>query len=343
MPAIAVIYNPNSRKNRRAPPGRPERLRRILGPTRRSVRNAPSPKSSAPVVGRLLEQGVEYLVSAGGDGSLHWAMNEVTRQFAARSTIYAQPALLPTNGGTIDFVARKVGITGNSERIVLALTRALAGRQPPELVTLDSLEITGTELGPDGRELPFRRIGFSLAGGRHRPALLRQVLRRAGARRAWHRPSGAARRGIARRRRAALAIARARAGLRSRRVPPDASASGHRRTRGAEPRARRDPRRRLRHRARRRIQSLPARASSPGVLHFQAGALSPAEIIRALPDLWRGGAIRGKQLVEVGGVRMSVIALDEPLYPIIDGESFGPLKKLEVRLGPQVQVPRVSA
>jgi hypothetical protein len=84
-------------------------------------------------------------------------------------------------------------------------------------------------------------------------------------------------------------------------------------------------------------------ASSPGVLHFQAGALSPAEIIRALPDLWRGGAIRGKHLVEVGGARMSVVALDEPLYPIIDGESFGPLKKLEVRLGPQVQVPRVAA
>jgi len=48
---------------------------------------------------------------------------------------------------------------------VLALTRALKSRQPPEKVRLDSMEITGTALGPGGRELPFRRIGFSLAAG----------------------------------------------------------------------------------------------------------------------------------------------------------------------------------
>src|SRR5687768_10343467 len=120
MPAIAVIYNPNSRKNRRAPPGRPDRLRRILGPSG-EVFETSRPDELGPVVGRLLEQGVEYVVSDGGDGSLHWAMNEVTRQSTSRSNQRDQPALLPTNGGTIDFVARKVGITGNSERIVLAL------------------------------------------------------------------------------------------------------------------------------------------------------------------------------------------------------------------------------
>jgi diacylglycerol kinase family enzyme len=341
MPAIAVIYNPNSRKNRRAPPGRPDRLRRILGPSG-EVFETRRPEELGPVVGRLLEQGVDYLVSDGGDGSLHWAVNEVARQSASRSNHRDQPALLPTNGGTIDFVARKVGITGNSERIVLALTRALASQKPPDLVTLDSMEITGIELGPNGRELPFRRIGFSLAAGGigqrffgkyyAEPVLgargiARVVVRAVGSHVAGAiglpLPEPALTYG-----REVFRPTRARVIIDGREVPSHEHGAIHAGAFDIELAG---------------VFKVFPLARSSGVLHFQAGALSPAEIIRALPDLWRGGAIQGEHLVEVGGVRMSVEALDEPLYPIIDGESFGPLKRLEVRLGPEVSVPRLSA
>jgi diacylglycerol kinase family enzyme len=341
MPAIAVIYNPNSRKNRRAPPGRPDRLRRILGPSG-EVFETRAPDELGPVVGRLLEQGVDYLVSDGGDGSLHWAMNEMTRQSRARSTNREQPALLPTNGGTIDFVARKVGITGNSERIVLALTRALASQKPPDLVRLDSMEITGIELGPDGRELPFRRVGFSLAAGGigqrffgkyyAEPVLGARGIARVVVRAVGAHVGGALGLPLPER---ALAYGRevfrptrARVVIDGREVPSLEHGAIHAGALDIELGG---------------VFKVFPLARSPGILHFQAGALSPPEIIRALPDLWRGGAIQGEHLVEVGGVRMSVEALDEPLYPIIDGESFGPLKRLEVRLGPEVSVPRVSA
>jgi diacylglycerol kinase family enzyme len=341
MPAIAVIYNPNSRKNRRAPPGRPDRLRRILGP-RGEVFETRATDELGPVVGRLLEQGVEYLVSDGGDGSLHWTVNEMTRQSLARSADREQPAILPTNGGTIDFVARKVGITGNSERIVLALTRALANQRPPDLVRLDSMEITGIELGPDGRELPFRRVGFSLAAGGigqrffgkyyAEPVLGARGIARVVVRAVGAHVGGALGLPLPER---ALAYGRevfrptrARVVIDGREVPSLEHGAIHAGAFDIELGG---------------VFKVFPLARSPGVLHFQAGALSPAEIIRALPDLWRGGAIQGEQLVEVSGVRMSVDALDEPLYPIIDGESFGPLKRLEVRLGPEVLVPRVSA
>ena len=341
MPAIAVIYNPNSRKNRRAQPGRPDRLRRILGSSG-EVFETRTPDELGPVVGRLLEQGVEYLVSDGGDGSLHWAMNEVIRRSRARSTDREQPALLPTNGGTIDFVARKVGITGNSERIVLSLARALKSQNPPDLVTLDSLEITGTKLGQDGRELPFHRIGFSLAAGGIGQRFFGKY---------YAEPVLGAR-GIARV--VARAVGSHVAGALKLPLPEPALAYGREVFRPTLARVTIDGRevRSLEHGAIHAgafdidlagVFKVFPLARSRGVLHFQAGALSPAEIIRALPDLWRGGAIRGDQLLEIGGVRMTVEALDEPLCPIIDGESFGPLKRLEVRLGPEVQVPRVSA
>jgi len=294
MPAIAVLYNPNSRKNRRAPPGRPERLRRILGPSG-EVFETREPEELGPVVGRLLDQGVEYLVSDGGDGSLHWAMNEVTRQFAARATIYEKPALLPTNGGTIDFVARKVGITGTSERIVLALTRSLAS-QRPELVTLDSLEITGTALDPSGREQPFRRIGFSLAAGGIGQRFFGKY---------YEEPVLGAR-GIARV--VARAVGSHAAGALGLPLPERALAYGREVFRPTRARVIIDGHEvsSVEHGAIHAgafdielggVFKVFPLARSRGILHFQAGALSPAEIIRALPDLWRGGAIRGEQLV----------------------------------------------
>ncbi len=341
MAKIAVIYNPHSRKNRKAAPGRVERLRGILG-ERGEVFETQRREELRDVASRLTGGGVEYLVSAGGDGSLHWALNEVMGSIRGAGTSRGLPAVLPTNGGTIDFVARKVGITGNAERILLALDTALTARRPPELVTLDSLEITGTELGPGGEERPFRRVGFSLAAGGigqrffgkyyQEPVLgvrgisavvLRAVGSHVADRLHLPLPDHALRYG-----REVFSPTRARVVIDGREVPSLEHGAIHAGAFDIELGG---------------VFKVFPLAREPGVLHFQAGALSPAEIIRALPDLFRGNAIRGRHLIEIGGTMMSVEALDEPLHPIIDGESFGPLSRLEVRPGPVVRVPRVAA
>src|SRR6185503_6234308 len=42
-------------------------------------------------------------------------------------------------------------------------------------------------------------------------------------------------------------------------------------------------------------------AAAPGRLQFQAGGIVPSEMIRALPDLYRGRMIRSRSLVDVTG------------------------------------------
>jgi diacylglycerol kinase family enzyme len=336
-PALAVIYNPNSRKNRRAAAGRAGRLQRIVSgwgevfETRRL-------DELGPVVAELLERGVDYLVSDGGDGSFHWAVNEA-RSAAGRASS-TLPALVPTNGGTIDFVARKVGIEGNAERILVDLTRALADQRPPPLSSLDSLELSGIEIGPDGKERPFNRIGFALAAGGIGQRFFDK----------YYREKELGARGIVSVvARAVTSYAADRVGLP---LPESALRYGREVFRPTRARVVIDGR------------EVPGRdqgalhagafdislggvfrvfplGREPGVLHFQAGAIVPREIIGALPNLYRGEAIPSARLVEVGGREMTIEADGEPLFPIIDGEMFGPLTRLEVRRGPLVQVPRI--
>src|SRR5262245_52000658 len=109
---IGVITNPNSRKNK----GRPDRARRLqsivgdLG----EVHATNSVESIKPVLREFLRKKAQYWVADGGDGALHWMLRlgmEVLQEeeFADQSSL---PLTMPTNGGTIDFIANNVGIRG---------------------------------------------------------------------------------------------------------------------------------------------------------------------------------------------------------------------------------------
>ena len=71
---IGVVVNPNSRKNRKQPPGRVEKIRRIVGETG-EVRETESVGAVAPAVRDLIARKVDYLVSDGGDGAMNWMLN----------------------------------------------------------------------------------------------------------------------------------------------------------------------------------------------------------------------------------------------------------------------------
>lgn len=331
---VAVFLNPHSKKNR----GRPRRaaeLREVVGRSG-EVFETRSVGELGDALGDVLGRGARYLVADGGDGSLHWVVNG-TRDVLGDE---GWPTFVPTNGGTIDFVARKIGIRDGIDAIARLVQRVTRG-DPPRGLPLPSLELTGIEQAPSGPR-PFRRIGFALAAGgvgarffdhyyaepNPGPQTIVKVVARAVASQTaamvpvpW--PDT-----VTRPAREIFKPTPARVVIDGRELPAtqhgalhagafDVSLGG--------------------------VFRVFPLARDPGVLHFQAGALSPTEIIRALPSLVRGGAIHGHEFLEVGGQEMRVTALGEPLRPILDGERLGPLSELTVRRGPMIDVPHLFA
>lgn len=162
-PVIGVITNPNSKKNRRRH-NRVGELEAIVGDFG-LVRQTPSTDAIAGVIGEFKDRGVDFWVSDGGDGALFWMLNKASE--ALGQSVTALPAhmryTLPTNGGTIDYVARRAGVRGRCEQILekLVATYKAGGTIPESIVP--SLLFTGIQVGPDGRERAFEKVGFATA------------------------------------------------------------------------------------------------------------------------------------------------------------------------------------
>jgi diacylglycerol kinase family enzyme len=328
---VVVVVNPLARKNRGNPGDRSAKLRRILG-VWGEVHETRSIHELRAVVQRL-DRRVSHLVSDGGDGSLHWLINEMHSHVSDPAR---WPTFVPTNGGTIDFVARKVRVRGHAEAILDALVAAAEADRAPREVSLDSLELCGETL--DGAT--FRRIGFALAAGGvgnrffdmyyqdrdQGPAAIIRVIARVindyafakVVRRESNRTDYAAQ---------LFSPTQARVVIDGDEVPTRAHSALHA---GA-----------IDVNLGRVLRIFP-KAREPGALHFQAGELSPAKIIASLPALVTGGAIRGERLRDVNGREMLIEAEGEPLSPIIDGERFAEIMRLVVCAGPRVRIAQVG-
>lgn len=158
--AIGVITNPNSKKNR-ARVRRRDELQRIVG-DHGVVRETRSVREIRPAIEEFLARDVRYWVSDGGDGALHWLVNEVRETLAGEGD-RALPILIPTNGGTIDFVAKKAGIRGEADEILERLVRAEERGAPLSTEEIPTFIMSGTRVDEAGREVPFERLGFLTA------------------------------------------------------------------------------------------------------------------------------------------------------------------------------------
>ena len=153
---LGVVVNPFAHKNRGMAGNRSAALRRIVGPWG-EVHETGSIGDLPGIVERLYPR-ASHLVSDGGDGALHWLLNEIRAQV---SDPQCWPVFVPTNGGAIDFVAHKARVRGQADAILRALAAAAeADRLPPQM-QLDTLELLGETV--DGTA--FHRIGFALAAG----------------------------------------------------------------------------------------------------------------------------------------------------------------------------------
>ncbi|MCC6217313.1 MAG: retinol dehydrogenase [Polyangiaceae bacterium] len=336
MERVAVILNPNARRNRRRGT-RGDELREIVRGWGQ-VRETQTLEELGPALRELLDGGAEYVVADGGDGCLHWVVNETRAVVGAG----ALPTFVPTNGGTIDFVARKSRVSGTVETILTRLVRHLQERRPPPAFPLDTLEVTGVARAADGALQPFRRLGFALAAGGvgqrffekyysepilGAPAIVRIVARATASHLATRLPV----RPPAEWTRFGEEIfkpTRARVVIDGRAVDCEAHGAIHAGAFDVQLGG---------------LFHVFPLAREEGRLHFQAGALEPLEVIRALPALVRGGAIPGERFLEVSGAEMIVEAVDEPLAPVMDGETLRAVVRLEVRRGPRIRIPRIEA
>lgn len=341
---IGVVFNPNSKKNLRDP-GRFLRLQRLIGDAG-EVHRTKHVDAIADVVHDLLDREVPYWVADGGDGAFHWLVNVADTVVRARGKGERIPGILPTNSGTIDFMARKAGLKGDAESLLRGLVRAAATRSGPERIALDSLRLVGTHAAASEQPgAAFERVGFAsaLAGvgqgffdkfyanGRYDGVGVVETVTRILSSAATHSwplrllplPTAARSYGDS-----VFAPATLDVYVDGEKLPMhhyravnagaiDINLAG--------------------------IFRLFPLAGPRGVMHVQAGNPDLLDVIRQLPRMAAGATLDFDDLVEGGATELRVDARGHTtIDPVIDGELFYGLSSVTVTLGPEVEVLRVD-
>jgi diacylglycerol kinase family enzyme len=157
---IGLIINPNSRKNRHRR-GRIARFEKVLG-KRGHVIETPSVDAIIPALKTFAAEGRRYWIADGGDGALHWMINEAVRFFgaarAAETAIY-----MPTGGGSVDFVAKYLELDGDPLTLVGRLAEQIAEGRAPTTRNVPSLLLQGKQVVYGDESTEFRRYGFGTA------------------------------------------------------------------------------------------------------------------------------------------------------------------------------------
>lgn len=343
---IGVITNPNSRKNKHRPRRRDE-LAAIVG-ARGVVAETRTTDDLKPILRGFLRQGLTYWVADGGDGTLHWVLNEgseVLREHEFLVNDTRMPTAVPTNGGTIDFVAKKAGIRGDGTAILRDLTDHMHRGVRPHEVEVDTLSIRMLVSDERG-ERWLDRIGFAAAAGGIGQRFFSHYY-------ATKAPSN-------------LTIVKVFAlGIAS--LPFHVTPLG--RVPGVPDRWSAYCRH-LFQRTHARVviddeelawqdhtgihagsidinlggavRAFP-RAAAPGTLHYMVGQASASEILANIPSMVTGRNIQTRTIWDGVGRRMTVEALgNELLAPIVDGEMYRDIRRMEFDLGPTVRLPRIG-
>lgn len=318
-PRALVLVNPHARRLKR---GRlaAEQVQAILG-RRGDVILTKDLDDVRAVLRDALERELACIVTVGGDGALHWAMHHA--RAIAKERGIALPPFLPARSGTIDFVARKVGLEGSPAEILERLAksigegRALTRRSLPTL-TMEFEDEAGTLHVRDGFATAIAGVGARFFEQYY----------------AFEDPSPAS---------IVQIIARTVAGF------PFGTANAKRLFQQAEAEVRIDgvkldtPVHSALH-----VGSIDLDLggvlrvfpfAGAGKLHLQAGVLAPKAMIASLPAIMRGGGLHGEGLVDRAGDTLEARATGEELFhPILDGECLPACRRISIRLGEPVDV-----
>lgn len=346
---IGVITNPHSRKNK-SRPNRAEELREIVG-NLGEVHATENVDSIKPVLRDFLRRRAKYWVADGGDGALHWILRnglELLQEPEFQGGDYQLPMTIPTNGGTIDFIANNVGITGQAENILRDLRSSIERGQHYEEVLVDSMEIKGISLDENGQESEFLTYGFASAVGgvgqrffskyyQSKDPSPKTILKVVGNTIASiplsFSPLGKIPMPMPKHLRTYAADIFDPANVR---VTLDGEILEETEFTGV-------------HIASMSIDlggvfKLFTKADVEGQMHALVGSPTPMHIIRNLGRMHRGKSLKASTIVDKACKGMAVEVLGEELLePVIDGEIYKRVRKIEFSQGPRVRIPKIVA
>ncbi len=348
---VGVITNPHSKKNYRRPQRR-RSLEQAVG-SHGVVRETSSLDDLPAVVAELLDAGCEYWVCDGGDGTLHWVLNSLYAAVQARTPAGQAldlPIVVPTNGGTVDFVARKAGLKGDADSIVRRLVARLERGTPISTIHVDTCRVLGDDASADPAARRFDRIGLAAALGGVSAAFFDRFYALPKDRGAFAIAGviGAA---------AGSALVHSLAPPLRRFLPGDlGDVDSHS-----------DFFRPTRARVEVDGRTLPfstfasmqvgaidinlagvvrcfRHARDGGALHFQALSTTPLGVVCNVPAMILGTPIVGHGVYD-DKARTVVITAEhgDRLGPVIDGEQFSGLDRMELSLGPGLRIPTLLA
>ena len=85
-------------------------------------------------------------------------------------------------------------------------------------------------------------------------------------------------------------------------------------------------------------------AHEDGVLHFQAISTSPVGVVFNVPNIVFGTPIRGRNVYDDRARRISIVAAEgDRINPVIDGEQFYGLDRVDLELGPSLHIATLPA
>jgi hypothetical protein len=313
------------------------------------VHETMSVESIKPVLREFLRKRARYWVADGGDGALHWMLRmgmEVLQEdeFAGQSVTL--PTMLPTKGGTIDFVANNVGIEGDAEGILATLRGRLERGVMIEETEVDSMVIDGEQI-VDGAVVPFRTYGFASAAGGigqrfyskyyaesdpNPRTIVKVVANTVASAPIALTPLSRLPFGLGKMRTYAREMFQptpCKVSIDGMVLPSRAFTGVH-------------------------VASMSinlgnvlrffGKAEQRGMMNAIVGTPSPWSIIANIPRMTRGQEMRGRNVLDRPCREMIVEACgDELLAPIIDGEYYKAVTKLVFRVGPRVRIPKVIA
>lgn len=360
-PRIGVLTNPNSGKNRRLHPGEPKaRLRELeaLAGPETIVRQTESLEALDDVVAEFLEAGCDYWMCDGGDGTLHWLLATALRRACEREGLSPGetprarlPAILPGNGGSIDFVAHKAGVRGGCLQLLPALQGCLARGERPPLVELDTLRTVAHYASPQpGQPAILDRLGFAAAlGGVAQRFFEKLYAMRPVAPKKIAMVLGGAVGSLAVGRNPIRNLLPQRV-RESKWLAPDLADDLFAPTRAVVTID--DEELPFRDFASLQVGSIDIslggvvrtfrHAAAPGVMHAQAISMSRLGVTANLPNIVLGTRIWGKNVFDAPAYRLHAEALDAWLDPVIDGEMFFGVSSIEITRGPAISVPLLS-
>lgn len=342
---IGVITNPNSRKNKNRP-DRAQRLQSIVGDLG-EVHETGSIDSIKPILRDFLRKRARYWVADGGDGALHWMLRlgmEVLQEDEFVGTDAALPLTMPTNGGTIDFIAHNVGIKGDAETLLAALRGRIESGQRIEETEVDSMLIEGVEVTPDG-DVPFRTYGFAVAAGGvgqrfftkyyedddpNAKTIVKIMARTLASmpvalsplRKIPGMPAV-----LSRFAREMFAPTMAKVVVDGMILPGEAFTGLHVASMSINLGG---------------VVKFFGKADQQGLMNVIIGAVSPFTIVKNLPRMLSGREMVGRSVLDRPCRTMTVEAAGgELLEPVIDGECYKNLRSMSFRVGPRVRIPKV--